>query len=394
MKSTKTFKIIILLFSVFFNFSVFSQSKKIEGNWLLTQIKTANKVQNPYYFIEYTTDGKMLMRGMPVATWKQDHKSFTLDSRIPDINGQGTIIRHNRKELVIEFPKYTMWLQKFDKTKLAQNKEFTKLLGIWKLQNKQSDYYLRLKDDLSFVMLQKGKDISISTKGEWLLLPQEQKLLLSASLDTLRGMSKLVKVNDRILQLQQNGIQIQAVRYKQNIHLEPLDFTEEDFSEEMDDTNKLPWKDNQQLLKQFNSIDKLQYLQYNYSADIESFITKDIVWDCSVDLQENSIRIVVSEIVNDKKNQLEIRSKDSMTNRYNHFFPEKDIQPFKVVSTDEKITVSAGTYSCTLVEGIDGNTKYKYWMINDKPGLYAKIIKQSKDMFENISYQMIELNKI
>jgi hypothetical protein len=58
--------------------------------------------------------------------------------------------------------------------------------------------------------------------------------------------------------------------------------------------------------------------------------------------------------------------------------------------------VEAGgtTYTCTVVEGMDGDTKIKYWMINDKPGIFAKIIKDNNRESGIPFYQKTELINI
>ena len=62
--------------------------------------------------------------------------------------------------------------------------------------------------------------------------------------------------------------------------------------------------------------------------------------------------------------------------------------------TTETITVPAGTFNCKVFEGLDGEAKVKYWMILDKPGVYAKIIREDVDPFDELEYSIIELEEI
>ena len=50
--------------------------------------------------------------------------------------------------------------------------------------------------------------------------------------------------------------------------------------------------------------------------------------------------------------------------------------------------------SLIVIEGLDGDTKIKYWMILDKPGIYAKIIREEVDPFDEVEYLIIELEEI
>ncbi|WP_233890755.1 hypothetical protein, partial [Tenacibaculum piscium] len=46
--------------------------------------------------------------------------------------------------------------------------------------------------------------------------------------------------------------------------------------------------------------------------------------------------------------------------------------------------------NCTVVIGVLGDEKIKYWMIDNSPGVYAKIIKQTTDTFFNETTYTIE----
>lgn len=78
---------------------------------------------------------------------------------------------------------------------------------------------------------------------------------------------------------------------------------------------------------------------------------------------------------------------------YNNFFPEKELDTYRITGT-EKITVPAGSFTCTVVEGFLDEEKYKYWMINEKPGIYAKVITEGLDWRNKLSYTIRELEEI
>jgi K(+)-stimulated pyrophosphate-energized sodium pump len=63
----------------------------------------------------------------------------------------------------------------------------------------------------------------------------------------------------------------------------------------------------------------------------------------------------------------------------------------------DKVEENGETYTVTTtktVETVDGEKKLKYWMINDMPGLYAKIIMEETDPFGELDYRIQELEKI
>ncbi len=61
---------------------------------------------------------------------------------------------------------------------------------------------------------------------------------------------------------------------------------------------------------------------------------------------------------------------------------------------EQMLKVPASTFKCTVIEGIDGEARIKYWMINDLPGVYAKTICESVDPFGDTEYVVKELTKI
>jgi hypothetical protein len=57
-----------------------------------------------------------------------------------------------------------------------------------------------------------------------------------------------------------------------------------------------------------------------------------------------------------------------------NFFPEENLDPYQVVGT-ENLETPAGNFECTVVIGYDRfSSQVKYWMINNKPGVFAKVI--------------------
>jgi hypothetical protein len=57
------------------------------------------------------------------------------------------------------------------------------------------------------------------------------------------------------------------------------------------------------------------------------------------------------------------------------FFPKDNLDVYHVIGT-ENLETPAGIFECTIVEGFGRfDDKVKYWMINEQPGVFAKLIK-------------------
>ena len=64
------------------------------------------------------------------------------------------------------------------------------------------------------------------------------------------------------------------------------------------------------------------------------------------------------------------------------------------IANNEQIITPAGTFECTVIEAVNySGVLKKLWMVNDKIGVYAKIIEEDTD--ENFGhYYIYELQKI
>lgn len=78
-----------------------------------------------------------------------------------------------------------------------------------------------------------------------------------------------------------------------------------------------------------------------------------------------------------------------------NFFPYENLLIYKVRG-EEIIETAIGSFNCTIVEGIGNyDVKYKYWMINEKPGVFARVIEVRKILGNNPGFTAVyELIKI
>ncbi|MCF6357375.1 MAG: DUF3108 domain-containing protein, partial [Draconibacterium sp.] len=67
-------------------------------------------------------------------------------------------------------------------------------------------------------------------------------------------------------------------------------------------------------------------------------------------------------------------------------------ETYRIVGKEE-IKTPAGTFNCTAIEAIgDFDESLKIWMINDKPGIIAKVIKDKSGTFGH--FIVFELSEI
>ena len=81
-------------------------------------------------------------------------------------------------------------------------------------------------------------------------------------------------------------------------------------------------------------------------------------------------------------------------NAQNLFYPLEIEYNYRVTG-EEEITVAAGTFKCKVVEAIGGygDTKAKLYLIEDQPGIYAKIIIETKG-HDTVEHSKFELTSI
>ncbi len=176
-----------------------------------------------------------------------------------------------------------------------------------------------------------------------------------------------------------------------------LQFTEADFFDENGDfkyeadEEKLPWKDHMAMLK---SLEEVRHLVYEHSTLVEGtneFKTKILTADVYSDLENYTLSIDFIFYGYDKYNLPEDADLPPNKEFTNPLYPLED-NLFRVLDKEQIITAS-GTFDCTIVEIIwHSDVCLKAWMIDDKPGVYARIIEDKPGMFGH--YYIYELNEI
>ncbi len=231
------------------------------------------------------------------------------------------------------------------------------------------------------------------TVGTWTYNKKQKTIVMSSDLDKdFRGRAEVIKVNKKVLVYKKSGATLNFTKLSKldlpekiasvTIIKPALNFTYDNLLNEEGDfyyeeeTAKLPWKikDVLTFLKDYKDI---IYTASNFRGDLEpdSFLVSSKITyneaEQTIDIREYSF--FQNDYIDMSENPISINDSEDYQ-EYLYFFPKEKLDPFKVIGT-EMVETSLGNFECTIVEGIDTfNKKIKYWMINNKPGVFAKLI--------------------
>ena len=389
MKKTKLLLIVLIALTGIVN----AQKSKLVGSWLMTKAEVGSEVENPYFITEFNEDGKMIVMGMDAGTWDYDKNSHTiiLKSELDkDFNGEGKIVNLTEKELVVDKDGAKLFYQKIDSTEITESNKKSGLFGLWEFSGvpyPEVKTFVSFTEPDGFTILEKEEGSETRLSGTWIFNQQEMSLIMIGlrGEDFLKGENKIVKIGENAIELKSNGKDYTANRKVQNAtKIERLTFTEDDFYTEngdykyYDDEEKLPWRNWGEMK---NSLLNVKQLVYNYATLIDgtkAFENKTLIANVHASLEEDGFTI------------------DNIFNGYDRYhvpddseFPENSnfsepLYPlientYRIVG-NEQLTTPAGTFDCTILEVVsDSEVLKKLWMINDKIGVYAKVIEDNPD---------------
>ncbi len=227
--------------------------------------------------------------------------------------------------------------------------------------------------------------------GTWTYNKKKKMIVMTSDLDKdFNGEATVVKVNKKELVYKKDGATLSFIKLPKmkpvpKIEMEKpiLSFEMEDLLDDEDgfyedvEAEKLPWKitavvnflkDKNEVIYRITSFPdaedadtwveskKINFNNEEQSIAIRrySYFQKDYI-----DMVENPIPLAVFE-----ENQEAYR-----------FFPEDNLDYYKVVSTNEMLKTKLGEFECTVVEGYGlFNKKTQFWMVNNQPGVFAKMV--------------------
>ncbi len=384
MKISQMLMIILIGFTGIAN----AQKSKLVGSWLMIKAEVSGEIENPYFVTEFNEDGKLIVMGMDAGTWDYDknHHSVILKSELDkDFNGEGKIVTLNEKELVIDKDEAKLFYKKINAIEIAESNKNSGFIGMWEFKDvpyPEVNTLVSFTEPDKFSMIQKEEGSESRFSGTWIFDTQEMSLIMIGlrGEDMLKGESKVNKINEKSIEVENNGKVFKAQRKVQSPQkMEEIEFIEDDFYNEMgdykysDDEEKLPWRNWGEMKM---SLLKVKHLVYNYSTLIngtEAFETKTLIADVAASLEEEGF--IIDNIFHgfDRYSLPEDSEFTPNTEFSRPLYPLID-DVFRLVG-NEQITTPAGTFDCTVLEAIgDSGESRKIWMITDKIGIYAKII--------------------
>ena len=374
----------------------------ITGEWMFESFETNGETNSIHVPIDFNKDGIFYMKDRVFGTWdyNQSAKIIMLDTK-EGIKGKHSILKHDQKQLVIKGEDGTLSFAKMDGEKIHKENTESGLLGTWKLELSDNPDMLRLytfKSPDQFALLEKQEGMTGKSSGIWQFSKTDQTLLLVGG-EIIRGLNKVISLTEKTLTIENNGVRYAMTKEEdQSNKVERLNFTEADFYDSdgnykyENDASKLPWQDYYQMMTELSQVKQLVYSFETLMGNSNTFDAKTLTADVSANLEEEKLSI--DNIFNgyDRYNLPEDSAMpDNNYDPYISLYPlENDI--FRVVGTDE-ITTPAGTFTCTVVEATGSfGQLIKLWMINDNPGIIAKLVKDTTDGRDDyVVYQLQEI---
>ena len=392
MKRTTIFILFFLLTSM-----LSAQTSKITGSWLITKVETQENTKHPYFITDFNKDGSMIVMGtIPAGTWRYDKKKdiIVMTSKLnKDFDGEIKIEKLTDDNMILVNDKTRMYYSKIDPSKVVIDNKKADIFGTWAGESEEFgkvflDFFA--PDSLTIVITDEGSEQT--NKCDWIYDTDDKTIIVMGFSHLLKGKLKLTKTNNEKLSFEKDGnIVLTVTKVKsERVKIEKLTFDYDDFPDESNDEEKLPWRDFDNMIDYLSGVKKIIYHHGKLLNDVNTFEYKTYYSMITVDNNKPSVRFTNFEI--DNANQYSERYKGGMSETYNYFFPLNDLMPYRVIG-HQKVTVAAGTFDCTVVEGLDGDEKIKLWMIDDKPGIYAKIIRQG-DNFGTMTLTVDELMTI
>jgi len=388
--------IFILLLILTININ--AETSPITGSWLMTKVEIAGKVDEPNYITIFKQNGTMEIMGMNVGTWKYNPNDeiLMLNSKMDkDFNGECKVLELSKSKLIVNKDGATLYYSKIDSQKIAKDNNKSNIAGLWKIESKENTTTLikfELPDNYSYIKAEDG--MTEKTKGTWIYNSIEKTILFIGFLSDLEGNTNIQKISTDQLVLENKGKIIKAKRINTDKNkIERLVFEYEDIPEENNGEYSLPWT----FEPMVNFLKNVKSIKFKYGKLIEDFNilkhTSDVVSIIKTDSDKQTIRFTNLSISAGDTSQFSENYKGGLTERYNDFFPKDELELYRIIGIAD-VKVSAGKFKCTVVEGFNDDKKCKYWMINDKPGIYAKIIVEDEDVFDKLDYSLFELEEI
>jgi len=368
--------------------SAIANNTNIIGVWLLTTAEMNGKTDEVYQLTSFKDDGYAEIQGRVFGSWEYNskNKTITIESEmIKEFSGDWKIDKSTKDELVLKSNKSKLNFIKYDEKKIEKENKKSGLSGAWKLTKKneeEADVFISFKFPNTIKVKTMAEGMSSSGSGMWIYNAKDKTVVMTVRDQLLGGMSKIEKINAKGFELNKDGQKITALKLEQNANdREKLSVTsggnsERDRRQELD-REKFSWFNYEAALSYLKNVKNLKYIKSTLLVDFDAFAREELT--AKVAFSENDQQLTIDPIFGD----LSSREND----QENMFYPIQEIDDYTIIG-EKMVSVPAGTFKCTAIETFDDfrNIKVRYYMINNRPGIYAKIIIVDED-----NYTMYEL---
>ncbi len=417
MKQISTTLLLIAFVTLFLLISsnLFAGNTPIKGSWFLENINVKGELHEMNTDLTFNDDGYVAMGGDVFGSWSYDEKSkmLTIDSKmIKEFSGTRKVVILNDKELVFSDKDTKFMLIKLDKEAIHKANLESGLVGLWKVEDKEGSYgtnYITFKDDDTYKIKFIDEGMTSSSGGEWFYSSEKKELTLNGRPDIFRGKSSIISIAKEKVEAKNNGEILTLVKLKQaSKNIERISFKVEDFwgedgSPKYDsgmERGKLPWNNPMDFYKLLKDKKALIYKFSVLNNELNIFDSKTLT--ARIKTKESGKFIDLDDIFKGFDFETvpegtEFPQNSTYGEDYvSPFYPRQEMEDFRVLEVS-KITTPAGTFKCTPIEGLINNGSefcIKYYMINDKPGVYAKVIIERDMSFDEKEYSIYELVEI
>ncbi len=370
----------------------------VTGLWLLTKVDAGGELHDVYSMIRFKDDGTVEMDDRVLGKWNYDKKanSVTITSEIiKEFTGVRKVSKLTQDEMVMSDGETTMYYKKINPEQIQEDNENSGLKGSWSVAKKTLIF--KLPNELTIIEIDGG--MTSTDRGIWMYEPKEKTLTLLIRDRDFKGENSVV-INQDEFTINHAGNEISAKKKEQpNVEVEKLKWNEEDFYNQdgdfkyPDDEEKLPWFYQSDIANYLQDVNQLVYTFYKLIDNDSSFDTFELTANVKASIEEGELQID-NIFVGVDRNSIDENQEMVVAYypEYGGVFPLNSYT-LRVTGTEE-LTTPAGTFACTVIECMgEHDEKIKAWMINDKPGILAKVIKENSD--ETFGYYYIfELKEI
>lgn len=388
-------KLLIIIIGLFSIGLINSQTNTFSGHWSLTKIETNGTIKNENTKFIFNENGSIEVNGFEFGKWNFDSTKMEVELQSmfseEEFNGFHKVLQLSEKVLVFSKDKTTYFFKRIDFEKIKEQNKNSNLVGIWKLNhNDFDDLFLKFELPNVFTFISASSNTTSSQKGEWEYLKESNEVNIEGVQFILNGKSRIKDVSSDFLALvrPQETLTFNKVN---NSAIEWLNFTYEEIEASQSEESELPeaWRYDHNFVSHLSKFKNLVYDNGVYIPEAEALIHSKILKKIEANIQEESISL--SNIIMTKHDTLQYSEnyKGHLMNQNNYFFPKDEPDYYRVVGIE---TIDG--YECTVIEGFSDDAKIKYWMINNQPGVYAKIIvQQDRDVFDKMNYNILTLLK-